>query len=234
MWEQLRETLYQSFSRVLNDVASVLPGLLALLLAVILAVPLAWIVSRLVLRFFRGLKLDEWLDRWGMTVVPEWSPSRSPALLAGRLAYWAVMLLGIMVGLTAFNAELTSRLVQEVVEYLPNLFVAILVLIAGSVTARFVAQGALVSAVNMGLQSARLISLGVKWTVLVLTAAIALEHLGIGAATVRLAFGILLGGIVLALALAVGLGSRDVVRRSWEERQGRREVEEHEKPFQHL
>jgi hypothetical protein len=61
-----------------------------------------------------------------------------------------------------------------------------------------------------------LLSLGVKWLVLVLTVAMVLDHLSIGTSIVDLAFGILFGGIVLALALAVGLGSRDLVSRSLE------------------
>jgi hypothetical protein len=72
----------------------------------------------------------------------------------------------------------------------------------------------------------------VKWLVLVLTAAMALEHLRIGGGLVKLAFGILFGGIVLALALAVGLGSKDAVSRSWTES---REVDkEPEETFHHL
>ena len=55
-----------------------------------------------------------------------------------------------------------------------------------------------------------------KWLVLVLTAAMVLDHLEIGREIVGLAFGILFGGIVLTLALAVGLGSRDIVSRSLE------------------
>ena len=58
--------------------------------------------------------------------------------------------------------------------------------------------------------------LGVKWLVLVLTAAMVLDHLQVGGNIVELAFGILFGGIVLTLALAVGLGSRDLVSRSLE------------------
>jgi hypothetical protein len=52
--------------------------------------------------------------------------------------------------------------------------------------------------------------------VMVLTAAMALEQLGIGGQIVILSFAILFGGIVLALALALGLGSKDMVSRSWE------------------
>jgi uncharacterized protein YebE (UPF0316 family) len=70
--------------------------------------------------------------------------------------------------------------------------------------------------VNAQLQYARVLSLGVKWLVLVLTAAMVLDHLQVGENIVELAFGILFGGIVLTLALAVGLGSRDLVSRSLE------------------
>ena len=74
----------------------------------------------------------------------------------------------------------------------------------------------LIGAVNARLQYARFLSLGVKWLVLVLTAAMVLDHLQIGGTVVDLAFGILFGGIVLTLSLAIGLGSRDLVSRSIE------------------
>jgi hypothetical protein len=68
----------------------------------------------------------------------------------------------------------------------------------------------------MQVRSARLLGAGVKWLVLVLTGAMALEHLGIGGQILLLAFGLLFGGIMLALALAIGLGMQDAVRRTWD------------------
>jgi hypothetical protein len=75
------------------------------------------------------------------------------------------------------------------------------------------ARGALIGAVNMQIRSAQFISLVVKWLVLVVTAAMVLDHLHIGGDIVKLAFAILFGGVVLALALVVGLGWRDIVSR---------------------
>jgi hypothetical protein len=119
-------------------------------------------------------------------------------------------------------------LVVRLFGYIPNVLAALLVLGVGLFAARFLARSALISAVNMKLQSARLISLGVKWLVLVLAGAMALQHLGIGGSLVTLSFGILFGGIVLALALAVGLGSKDMVSRSWERQsQTEKAPEEH-------
>jgi hypothetical protein len=121
-----------------------------------------------------------------------------------------------LVGLEAFGASSDNVLSTRLLGYLPNVVGAVVLLILGNVIARFLSRSVLIGAVNMNLHYARLLSLGVKWLVLVLTAAMVLDHLSIGAAIVDLAFGILFGGIVLALALAVGLGSRDLVSRSLE------------------
>jgi len=107
------------------------------------------------------------------------------------------------------------------------------VLICGLLVSRFLARSVLISAVNMQIQSARLLSLGVKWLVMVLTFAMALEHLGIGGQIVQVGFAILFGGIVLTLALAVGLGSKEMVSRSWE-RQADKTERETEEQFHHL
>jgi hypothetical protein len=98
----------------------------------------------------------------------------------------------------------------------PRVIGAIVLLSVGTLVARLLSRSVLISGVNMNLQYARLLGTGVKWMVMVLTVAMALDHLSIGGAIVDLAFGILFGGIVLALALAVGLGSRDLVSRSLE------------------
>ena len=105
---------------------------------------------------------------------------------------------------------------SRLLPYLTHAVGAILLLMAGTLIARFLARSVLIGAVNAQLQYARFLSLGVKWLVLVLTAAMVLDHLQIGGVIVELAFGILFGGIVLTLALAVGLGSRDLVSRSLE------------------
>src|SRR5262249_10447114 len=162
------------------------------------------------------VKFDERLNR----ANPEWSPSNSPTELVGRAAFWGCLLLGLIIGVSAFDASYATgtHLPISLLPYLTNLVGAVLLLIAGTLIARFLARSVLIGAVNAQLQYARFLSLGVKWLVLVLTAAMVLDHLNVGGKIVELAFGILFGGIVLALALAVGLGSRELVSRSLEGR----------------
>jgi hypothetical protein len=141
----------------------------------------------------------------------------SPSQTMARVVYWTILILGLLVSLTALNATIPSRLASSVFEYLPHLLAAaLMILIVGAVAARFLARSALIGAVNMQLQSARLVSLAVKWLVLLVVVAMALDHLGIGRTVLLLAFAILFGGIVFPGALAVGLGARDVVSRTIE------------------
>ena len=111
---------------------------------------------------------------------------------------------------------------------------ALLVFLAGSIIARYLARSVLIGAVNMNLQYARLLSVGVKWLVIVLALAMALEHLRIAPRVVELAFGILFGGIVFALALAVGLGSKDLVTKSLSGNAKKTTDEVIEDPLRHL
>jgi hypothetical protein len=166
--------------------------------------------------------------------LEEWSPSKSPSRLVARALAWTVMFTGFLIGISAFDATLTSQLVSRLFAYLPNVLAAVLVLAAGGVIARFLARSVLIGAVNMNLQYARLLSAGVKWLVTVLAVAMALEHLGIGGDIIRLAFAILFGGIVLALALAVGLGSKELVSRSLDREAGKTSSPNVREPVGHL
>lgn len=233
MWEQVRQALNQSTARVIDGMANLLPGFMALILALAVSCVIAWILTFVLKRFLRGIGFDERLDRWGLAGLADWSPSKSPTLLVTRTVWWLVIFVGLLVGLAAFDAALTSELAIRLFRYLPNVLAAILLFLLGNVLARFMARGVLITAVNHNLHYARLLSVGVKWLVLVLSAAMALQHLGIGGRIVDLAFGILFGGIVLTLALAIGLGSKDFVTRSLEQ-QATKTTEDAPEPFRHL
>jgi hypothetical protein len=203
---------------VLFKLASFLPALLALFLAVLVLSAVGAGLAALLRRILTAIKFDERVSRNQVGTVSDWAPSHSPTALVARTVFWACVVLGVFIGVSAFDAAYPgeSEIALFVLPYLTHSVGAIILLIAGTVIARFLARSVLIGAVNAKLQYARFLSLGVKWLVLVLTAAMVLDHLQIGGVVVELAFGILFGGIVLTLALAVGLGSRDIVSRSLE------------------
>jgi len=217
MWQQVELALSQSAHRALVTLANFLPGLLALMLAVLILTALGAGLAMLLRRFLTAVRFDERLSRNPMVPL-DWAPNHSPTLLVTRVVFWGNVVLGGLIGISAFDAAYAgnSQMSFFLVPYLTHSVGAIVLFIAGSLLARYLARTVLIEAVNARLQYARFLSVGVKWLVLVLTAAMALDHLEIGGTVVDLAFGILFGGIVLTLSLAVGLGSRDIVSRSLE------------------
>jgi hypothetical protein len=218
---------------VITEIANLLPGIAALIVALLVAGILAWIVAFLLRRSMRKIHFDERMIAWGFHGLTEWSPSSTPTLILTRSITWVILLIGFLVGISAFDVTLTSQFVERLFTYLPHVFAALILIFLGNVVARFLSRSVLIGAVNMNLQYARLLSAGVKWMVLVVTLAMALDHLAIGGRIVYLAFAILFGGIVLALSLAVGLGSKEIVSRSLQ-REASRAAEEVESPFRHL
>ncbi|HEX7157391.1 MAG TPA: hypothetical protein VF214_00140 [Edaphobacter sp.] len=218
MWQQVELALKESAHRALVTLANFLPGVLALLVAVVLLTLLGAGLAALLRRLLTSMRFDERLAR--NTVVPlrDWAPAHSPTLLVTRAVFWGFFVLGNIVGIIAFDSAYsgTFQLSGLLLTYFTHSVGAVIIFLLGSLIARYVSRSVLIGAVNQNLQYARLLSLGVKWMVLVITAAMVLDHLEIGGTIVDLAFGILFGGIVLALSLAVGLGSREIVSRSLE------------------
>ena len=234
MWDQVGQALKLSMTKMLSQLASLLTGIVALLTALIVSAVIAWALAAILRRSLTRFAFDRRVAQWGFPALAEWSPSSSPTRLVTRAAAGIVMLIGFLIGISAFDGALPSQFVVRLFAYLPDLMAAVIVLIAGSIIARFLARSVLIGAVNMNLQYARLLSVGVKWLVTVLAVTIALERLGIGGGIIRLAFGILFGGIVLALALAVGLGSKDLVSRSLDRETSRASSQNIKEPVGHL
>jgi hypothetical protein len=216
MVEQFEAALRLAGGRIAEGIANFLPGALVFVVLLFVALVFAVVLRYALQRVLTGLEFDRRAELLGISLAT-WTPSGSVTALIASAAYWTVLAIGLLVGLTALDAALPSQFAVSVLQYVPHLLAALLILIAGGVVARFLAHAVLVGAVNMGVQYARALSLLVKWLVLIVAAAMALDHVGIGRTVLLLAFGILFGGVVLAGALAVGLGARDAVSRALEQ-----------------
>ena len=224
MWNQVEQSLQSSMGRVMNKIATLLPGILAFIVAFLFFLLVGWVLALVVRWILNALRFDERMSR-GANAIAEWTPRITPSLLVARIVFWFWVIAGIIVGASAFEAGTSENIVSGwVLAYVPRVIGAAILLLAGNVLARFASRSVLITGVNLNLSYARLLSMGVRWMILVLTGAMVLDHLALGGGIVELGFGILFGGIVFALALAVGLGSRDLVSRSLE-REAARPVE---------
>lgn len=211
MGYQIVQALEGSVSRVITRVVTLLPGIVAFIVVGILffgiAAGLAWCTQRLLaaVRFDSRFEQNEHLVEW----------TQSPSRFVSRVVFWVIFLFGLLEAIAAFEAASTDLGISAYVfAYMPRLLTGLVLLFFGTLVARVLSRSVVITCVNMNFEYARPAGLAVRWMVLVLTAAMALDHLHIGGAIVDLAFGILFGGIVLTAALSVGLGSREWVSRS--------------------
>jgi hypothetical protein len=217
MWQETKRIFLDSAGDVIHAAARLLPNVLAMLLFFALAALLAVAARAVVRRACERLGMDRRLRAWGVAAPPE-ADRTSPTQLLARAAFWTVLAVGAFLGLSVLPTPVTSALSLRLLAYAPRLLLGIVLFGVAVGLSRLVERTVLIGAVNMGMQSARMLSLGARWLVVVLGGAIALEHAGLGTSVVAIAFGILFGGIVLALALAIGLGSKDLVARSLQRR----------------
>jgi hypothetical protein len=218
MWERIQWVFREAMSRLGSVLAEDLPGIVAMAVVVLGAVVLAYAV-RAVLRFALGrIGFDRRAREWGMTSGVSPRPGHEPSALVAQGGFWFVIAAGVAVALAVLGASTTSALGLSILAFLPRVVVGAIVVLVGIGVARFLERGVLIGAVNQGIRQARLLAWGVKWIVIALASAMALQHAGIGGVLPTIAFSILVGGAVLAAALAVGLGARDAVSRMLERR----------------
>lgn len=210
MWNQVEQALNQSAANVLTGAARLLPGTIALLVSVLLAIIIGWALGSLLKRALRSVDFDRWLADWGGAELAAWTGHRSATVMLSRVVSWTTVLLGFVVGLAAFDPTLTSQLALSLFGSAVNLLTAAAIFGIGIFVARFLSRSVLISLVNMNVRQASLFGIGVRWLVLILTSAMALDHLGVGGRIVELAFGILFAGIVFTLAVIVVGRSKDL------------------------
>lgn len=225
--------LLDPFNRIADQSAHVVPILIMVMVTLIIGGFLAYVARWLTLRLLQLARFDHIVQRTGFSsMIERTGVFRSPSDLGARFVQGLVWLFTILFALNAAGTPASVGLVTRFVDYIPNIIAAGLVLLLGVVVSRVISRSALLAAVNAQWPGARLIAGGVRVLVMTLAVVIALEQLHIGSLPLLVAFAIVFAGIVFALAIAFGLGARDMARQ-WLESKVRGSVAE-EEVFRHL
>jgi hypothetical protein len=233
MWQTFTSVLDASWRELGAQLARGLPNLLAGLVIFLVGVAGGVAAGAIARRALVAARLDRGAARLGIAEPLARVGIASPARLIAQALKWGIIAVAFLPALYTLDPRVASDLVGRSLLYLPHLAIAIALLWIGSLLSGFLARGVLIAAVNHEIGSPRLLAAATRIGVMLLTVAVALEQSGIGRATVLTAFAILFGGITLAAALAVGLGSREIVR-DWLARHARSESSSREQePFQH-
>lgn len=104
MWNHIEQVLHDSMGRVAMKIASLLPGIIASIVVFLIFLVVAWIFGALVRRVLMAMKFDERVGRASGSIA-ELSPAHTPTIVVTRLVFWGFVVLGVLVGLSAFEAS---------------------------------------------------------------------------------------------------------------------------------
>ncbi len=183
------------------------------LLGVIVILVVGWLVAKLLLVVVvRGLKLVNFnvvTERAGLDgFLRQGGVRKSTIDILGILVYWLVILVTLLAAFNTLGLTVVSDLFSKITLFIPHVIVAVLILAIGLYFARFVADTVTAYGKNVGLQDAVIVGRVAHYAILVFVVLIALDQVQVGGEIVRFTYYVLLGGVVLALAIAFGLGGQ--------------------------
>ena len=208
--QQQIDVFVASLTSFWTQLAAFVPQLLAALVLLFLGWILANIVRSAVGKVLDTLKFDELGKKTGIEAfMRQGNIDLTLSRLIANLVYWIILLVVIVTVANSLGLTTVAELFNKVVFYLPNIIVAVLVLVFGVLVARFINRLVFAYLNNMGVDGALTLSTLAEYAVIIFVVFVALEQLQIGTHLLITAFQIGFGAVGLALALAFGLGGRD-------------------------
>jgi len=225
------EPLQEVFSKFKEFV----PSLLAMLVILALGILLAKVLRAVLVKFLVAVKFDNWSDRMGFTTLMRkgdlWV---KPSAVLGAIVFWMLIIVTLMVGLSALKVAAIDNLVGQFFSYLPRIFSAAMILVVGYVVSGFISRGVLIAAANSGYHYAKLLAEAVRILLMLMILAMVMEQLQIATSIVLAAFSIVFGGIVVALAIAFGVGGIGTAKRIIEREIAEEQPEKAQDDIEHI
>ena len=203
--------IMDSVREMLTRVGVFIPRLIGVLLILIIGWLIAKLIELVIVRVLKLIRLDTLSERSGTSnFLAKGGIKYTLSELLGVLAYWTAMLIVIMTALNALQWTVAAQLLNKVVAFIPNIIVAVFVLVIGMFVSAVLAGVVRTAASNAGIKQARLLGQITQVVVVIFAVVIALEQLNIGKIIIASAVQIILAAIGLGLAIAFGVGCKDI------------------------
>lgn len=208
------DAITQPLSNMLNMILEAVPTIFAAALVLVISYMVGRVASGLVTNLLKGVGFNSLPSRLGIGAgaAEDGTPgddAKSPSAIVGSLALIAIMLFAATEAANLLGFSAVSDLMAEFLDFAGHILVGLIIFAIGLFLAK-VASGA-VSASSTA--QAGLLATVTRVSVLALTGAMALRHMGLANEIINLAFGLILGSAAVAVAIAFGLGGRDVAAR---------------------
>src|SRR5947209_18952967 len=191
-----------SFTNALNLVFTFIPKLIGFLVILLVGWIVASVVSKAMTFLLRKIGFDRLSERIGLSRLEQRMGIRMDAAgVLGKVVYWFIFLIFLVPAVDSLGLTAFSNILNQIITYIPNVFVAIVVLFLGTLAATFVADIVRGATASTNIGSPRMFAAIARWSIIGFASLIALEQLQIAPALIAELF----GAVVLALAIAFGL-----------------------------
>jgi hypothetical protein len=210
--------IVEPVTRMLNRIMAYLPVLLGALVILIVGWIVAKAIKRLVDWLLKTIRFDALADKAGISeILRKGNLEISAREVVSGVVYWLIIIMVLVMTVDALGLPKSSDILESLFAYVPKVISALLVLVVAMFLASFVSGIVRTAAANANLPKPQVFAGISRWAIIIFAVTIALEQLGIAPLLVSATFNIILGGIVLALALAFGLGGKDAAAKYLEE-----------------
>jgi hypothetical protein len=191
---------------------------------------IAYVVKAVLRNILKLIKFDKLSENAGASQLLNKADLPSATELVSRFVFWMTWLGFILLSVSVLGILGLQEQIATFFLFLPRLFVAMFILFFGLLAASFFSRATLLAAVNANIPSPRVLSLAVRSIIIVFVLSIVFEELGLAEQTMLVAFGIAFGALMFGLALAFGIGGRNLAQRFLEQKfvRGRKEENEDE------
>lgn len=210
----MMQLLTNAFSNALSAVFTFIPHLVGALVILLIGWIVAWVVGKAVMLLLRKVGFDRLSNRIGLRRMEQRMGIRmDPAQLLGKIVFWFLFLIFLVPATDALELPTVSNILNTVVSYIPNVFVAIVVLVLGALI------GVLVGDIVRGATSPSRVgnpdtfAAMARWAIIGFAVLIALQQLEIAPVLITVLLAAVLGALALAFGLSFGLGGRDAAQR---------------------
>jgi Conserved TM helix len=216
-------SLMASLSSAMALLFAAIPHILGFLIILGIGWLIANLIERVLVAVLRKVHFDGFAERAGLAGLTR-TVQREPSGMLGLVVKWFVRLIVLVVAFDALGVPAVSLVLQQLLLWLPNLAVALVVLVIGGIAANSLGNVVRQAAARNQIERYDLLGMAARWTVWAFTLLVAVSQIGIASSLITILFMAAVGAVALAFGLSFGLGARDtaglVVRRIYERSAG--------------
>lgn len=209
MMRDVQYTLLASINNGVSGVVTFIPRFIAGLIVLLIGIIIASLLKQLILSFFRTLRVEQALKRYG---IPEMKDEYSWSTILAEIVRWFVIILFLIPTADIWGLPRIGTLLNELLLYLPNVFVAAVIALVGFVLARLARNLIAASVKGISADSTNAIASVAQWAINVFVILVVLNQLGVASDLIRILFTGIVAAFAIACGIAFGLGGQETAR----------------------